>query len=179
MEYATHGDLASFLREDQQRDESSQQVIGVGKRQSQEDWFRWMKQLGATAAWLEKLGLAHWDVRSGKTLLSQSGHVKLAGFAHTLKIEEDMLSGTEPFARLLGDEGGLDRGTYREASCRTEHLAIGSVFYSLTRSYDPFEDEWWGHDHGPIGMWKLQKMEFPLIGHSKCDNIIRNCWHGR
>ncbi|KAH6973987.1 hypothetical protein EDB80DRAFT_595630, partial [Ilyonectria destructans] len=128
---------------------------------------------------LEGLGLAHCDIRPGNMLSCQSGHVKLADFDRTLKIGEDMLSGTEPFARFLGDEGGLDRGTYGKAGCRTEQFAIGSVFYSLTRGYDPFEDEWWGRDHRPIRMQKLRKMEFPLTGHSECDDIIWNCWHDR
>ncbi|RSL39975.1 hypothetical protein CEP54_016220 [Fusarium duplospermum] len=179
LEYATNGDLASLLREEQQRDESSQRVIGVGRRQPLERCFRWMKQLGAAAAWLEELGLAHCDIRPGNMLLYPAGHVKLADFDRTLKIGEDMLSGTEPFARLLGDEGGPDRGTYGKAGCRTEQFAIGSVFYSLTRGYDPFEDQWWGPDHGPIRMQKLQKMELPRIGHLECDGVIWSCWHGR
>ncbi|KAH7176424.1 kinase-like domain-containing protein [Dactylonectria macrodidyma] len=179
LEYATNGDLASLLKEEQRRDESTQQVMEVAKRQPLGHCLRWMKQLGAAAAWLEGLGLAHCDIRPGNMLLCQSGHMKLADFDRTLKIGEDMLSGTEPFARLLGEEGGLDRGTYGEAGCRTEQFAIGSVFYSLTRGFDPFENEWWGPSHGPIRMQKLQKMEFPTIGRSGCDDIIRNCWYGR
>ncbi|KPM36132.1 hypothetical protein AK830_g10439 [Neonectria ditissima] len=179
LEYAPNGDLASLLKEEQQRDESSQRVVGVAKKQPPEHCSRWMKQLGAAAAWLEGLGLAHCDIRPGNMLLGKSGNMKLADFDRTLKIGEDLLSGTEPFARLLGDEGGIDRGTYGEAGCRTEQFAIGSVFYSLTRGYDPFEDEWWGPDHGPIRMQKLQKMEFPLIGHLEYDDLIWNCWHNR
>ncbi|TPX12218.1 uncharacterized protein E0L32_007104 [Thyridium curvatum] len=179
LEYATNGDPASLLREEQQRDESSRRVMGVTRRQPLERCFRWMKQLGAAAAWLEELGLAHCDIRPGNMLLYPAGHVKLADFDRTLKTGEDMLSGTEPFARLLGDEGGADRGTYGKAGCRTEQFAIGSVFYSLTRGYDPFEDQWWGRDHGPIRMQKLQRMEFPRIGHLGCDGVIWSCWHGR
>ncbi|CAH0023544.1 unnamed protein product [Clonostachys rhizophaga] len=166
LEYATSGDLASLLREEQQRDESSRRVIGVARRQPLERCLRWMKQLGAAAAWLEELGVAHCDVRPGNMLLYPAGHVKLADFDRTLKIGEDMLSGTEPFARLLGDEGGSDCGTYGKAGCRTEQFAIGSVFYSLTRGYDPFEDEWWGPDHGPI-----RRLEY--------DGVIGSCWNGR
>ncbi|KAF4983550.1 hypothetical protein FZEAL_1085 [Fusarium zealandicum] len=103
LEYATYGDLASLLGEEQQRDELSQRVMGV----------------------LEELGLAHCDICLGNMLLYPAGHVKLADFDRTLKIGEDMLSGTEPFARLLGDEGDPDRGTYGKAGCRTEQFAIG------------------------------------------------------
>lgn len=180
LEYMTNGDLASLLREDQERDESSsQQVMGVTKRQPLENCFRWMKQLGAAAAWLEELGLAHCDIRPANMLLCPAGHIKLADFDRTLNIGEDLLSGTEPFARLLGDEGGLDCGTYGKAGCRTEQFAIGSVFYSLTRGYDPFEDQWYGPDHGPIRMEKLQRMELPFTGDLEYDGVIRKCWHGQ
>lgn len=179
LEYATNGDLASLLREEQQRDKSSQQVIGVAKRQPLDHCIRWMKQLSAAAAWLEVLGLSHCDIRPGNMLLCSVGHIKLADFDRTLKIGEYMLSGTEPFARLLGDEGGPDRGTYGKAGYRTEQFAIGSVFYSLTRGFDPFEDQWWGPDHGPIRMQKLQRMELPKLDHLECDNVILSCWHGR
>ncbi|KND88519.1 putative serine/threonine-protein kinase FMP48 [Tolypocladium ophioglossoides CBS 100239] len=152
LEYAPEGDLASLLREQQLKDDPSRQVTGIVKRQPLEHCFLWMKQLGAAAAWLETLGLAHCDIRPGNMLLCHSGRVKLADFDRTIGIGEEMLSGTEPFARLLGDEGGLDRGTYGNAGCRSEQFAVGSVFYSLTRGHDPFEDEWWGPDHGPIRM---------------------------
>lgn len=179
LEYARNGDLASLLREQQLRDDLSYRVREILKRQPLEHCFLWMKQLGAAAAWLEKLGLAHCDIRPGNMLLCPSGRVKLADFDRTIRVGEDMLSGTEPFARLLGGEGGQDCGTYGTAGCRSEQFAIGSVFYTLTRGYEPFEDEWWGPDHGPVRMQKLQKMEFPPLGRLRHDEIIDNCWHGR
>ncbi|KAM4065063.1 hypothetical protein HRG_004597 [Hirsutella rhossiliensis] len=127
----------------------------------------------------DDLSSAHCDIRPGNMLLCDSGRVKLADFDRTIRIRDDMLSGAEQFARLLGDEGGLDCGTYGKAGCRSEQFAIGSVFYSLTRGYDPLEDEWWGPDHGPIRMQKLQKMEFPPVGRLGYDGIIHNCWHDR
>ncbi|PHH88876.1 hypothetical protein CDD83_6922 [Cordyceps sp. RAO-2017] len=130
-----------------------------------------MKQLGAAAAWLEELGLAHCDIRPGNLLLYPSEHVKLADFDRTLKTGEDLLSGTGPFARLLGDDGSQDRGTYGNAGCRTEQFAVGSVFYSLTLSYNPFEDQWRGPHHDLIRMQKLQKKEFPPIGYSASDKL--------
>lgn len=128
--------------------------MGVVKRQSLERCFRWMKQLSAAATWLERLGLVHCDIRPGNMRLCIAGHVKLADFGRTPKVGEDVLSGTESFAGLLGEEGGADRGTYGKTGCQTEQFVIGSVFYSLTRGYDPFEDQWRGPDHGLIRMDK-------------------------
>lgn len=73
----------------------------------------------------------------------------------------------------------MERGTYGTAGCRTEQFAIGSVAYALTRGHDPYEDEWWGPDHGLKCQGKLQNMEFPGLSKEKLDSIIWNCWHGQ
>ncbi|KJZ72468.1 hypothetical protein HIM_08137 [Hirsutella minnesotensis 3608] len=179
MEYMPGGNLGSVLSDEQVKDESTQRVIRVEKLQVAQDCLRWMRQLAAAAAWLEELGLAHCDIRPANMLLSDVRDMKLADFDHTRKIGDTLPSLTEPFARLLGDEGGSERGTYGTAGSRTEQFAIGSVIFSLTRGHDPYENEWWGPDHGPICQGKLQNMEFPDLGKEKYDNIIGQCWHGR
>lgn len=179
LEFMPGGNLGTILNDEQVKDESTQRVTRVEKLQATRDCLRWVRQLAAAAAWLEQLGLAHCDIRPANILLSVARDIKLADFDHTCKIGDTLPSLTEPFARLLGDEGGLDRGTYGTAGCRTEQFAIGSVVYALTRGHDPYEDEWWGPDHGPICQGKLQNMEFPDLGKMSYDNIIGNCWHGR
>ncbi|KAL1844767.1 hypothetical protein VTK73DRAFT_1828 [Phialemonium thermophilum] len=179
LECAQKGDLASLLRQFQERDESGRRVVQVTRRPPWADCLRWIKQLGAAAAWLETLGLAHCDIRPGNMLLFASGDTKLADFDRALRVGDPLLSGTEPFARLLGREGGTDAGTYGRAGARSEQFAVGSVLYSLARGHDPFEDEWWGYDHGPIRRDKLQRMEFPAVGDLACAEVIRGCWHGR
>ncbi|KAG8408116.1 hypothetical protein J3459_018161 [Metarhizium acridum] len=179
LEFMSGGNLGTVLNDEQVKDESTQRVIRVEKLQTAEDCLRWMRQLAAAAAWLEQLGLAHCDIRPANMLLSDARDTKLADFDHTRKIGDTVPSLTEPFARLLGDEGGSNCGTYGTAGCRTEQFAIGSVIYALTRGHDPYEDEWWGPDHGPICQGKLQDMEFPVLGKDKYDNVIENCWHGR
>ncbi|KAH0596397.1 hypothetical protein MHUMG1_05514 [Metarhizium humberi] len=179
LEFMSGGNLGTILNDEQVKDGSTQRVIRVEKLQTAEDCLRWMRQLIAAAAWLEQLGLAHCDIRPANILLSGARDIKLADFDRARKIGDTVPSLTEPFARLLGDEGGSDCGTYGTAGCRTEQFAMGSVIYALTRGHDPYEDEWWGPDHGPICQGKLQDMEFPALGKDKYDNVIRNCWHGR
>ena len=111
-------------------------------------------------------------------LLDSQNHVKLGDFDRSIKTGECLDSGNEPFARLLGEEGGRDRGSYGKAGPRTEQFALGSVIYSLTRGYDPYEDRWFGKDHGPILIDMFQKKKFPLLSSSNLDTIIRQCWGG-
>ncbi|GAB0136164.1 hypothetical protein EsDP_00004476 [Epichloe bromicola] len=179
LEFMPGGNLGAILNDQQVKDESTQRVIRVVKLQAAQDCLKWMRQVVAAAAWLEQLNLAHCDIRPANMLLSDTQDLKLADFDHTRKIGDTLPSLTEPFARLLGDEGGLERGTYGTAGSRTEQFAIGSVAYALTRGHDPYEDEWWGPDHGPICQGKLQNMEFPGLSKEKHDNIIWNCWHGQ
>lgn len=128
LEAAEQADLQSLLRQDQIRDSSHHKVLQVTKLQPLEHCFIWMKQIISACSWMEKLGLAHCHIRPGNVLLFHSGLVKLADFDRTIKVGDDLLAGTEPFARLLGPEGGEDRGTYGRVGARTEQFALGSVF---------------------------------------------------
>ncbi|KAF7560054.1 hypothetical protein G7046_g4119 [Stylonectria norvegica] len=175
LEFAPCGDVASLLSAEQTRDGA--RVLSVAETQPLDLCYLWMKQLCSAAAWLESLGLCHCDIHPANMLLCSQWHMKLADFDRTLTIGEEISKGTEPFARLLGSEGGSDRGTYGRAGARTEQFAIGSVFYSLTRGYDLYEDEWWGPDHELVRMERLQNMEFPVIGALEADEIIWSCWH--
>lgn len=138
-----------------------------------------MKELSAAASWLEEIGLAHGDIRPPNVLFDSDDHVKLSDFDRSVKIGEFLDSGTEPFARILGDEGGQDRGSYGKAVPRTEQFALGSVIYFLVRGYDPYEDEWFGEKHGSILIDKFQMMQFPPLSDSLLEAIIQKCWCGQ
>ncbi|KAF2254150.1 kinase-like protein [Trematosphaeria pertusa] len=176
LERLPGGDLASLLRTQQTRDTSTQQVL-VAKGLSLERSFWWMRELTSAAAWLERIGLVHGDIRPPNILIDAEGHIKLCDFDRAAKIGERLDAGTEPFARLLGDEGGRDRGTYGKAGPRTEQFALGSVLYSMTRGYDPYEDQWFGLDHDCTVMDMLQRREYPALTRSQ-DTIISECWNG-
>ncbi|KAH8722763.1 hypothetical protein GQ44DRAFT_761641 [Phaeosphaeriaceae sp. PMI808] len=97
------------------------------------------KETHSGCAGLESISLVHGDIRPPNILIDAEGHVKLYNFNHVVKIREWLDAGTEPFARLLGDEGGRDRGTYGKTGPQTEQFALGSVFYSITRGYNLYE----------------------------------------
>ncbi|OAA37911.1 protein kinase domain-containing protein [Metarhizium rileyi] len=130
VEFVAGGDLGTVLNNKQVKDTSTQRVTQVQKLQSALDYTRWIRQLATAAAWLEQLGLAHCDIRPANMPLSEARNIKLFDFDHACKIRSALASLTEPFARLLGDDGGLDRGTYGIAGSRTEQFAIGSVIYT-------------------------------------------------
>lgn len=99
-----------------------------------------MRELTSAAAWLESIGLVQGDIRPPNILLDADGHVKLCDFHRAVRIGAQLDAGTEPFAQLLGDEDGHDRGTYGKAGPRTEPFAFNFVLYSMTRGYDMYEN---------------------------------------
>ncbi|KAL9130921.1 MAG: hypothetical protein Q9217_001024 [Psora testacea] len=52
---------------------------------------------------------------------------------------------------------------------RTERFALGGVFYYMTHGYEPYDNEWFGHDHGPNIIELLQEMKFLETGNDKID----------
>jgi len=172
------GDLASFLRAQQTRDLNTQQVLAVANKPKPEKSWRWMREITSAAVWLEKIGLVHGDIRPPNILNGAKEHAKLCDFDRAVKVGEPLDAGTDPFARLLGKEGGSDCGTYGKAGPRTEQFALGSVLYALLRGYDPLEDQWFGLDHDIIVMDMLQRKEFPALSLSPVDTIISGCWDG-
>jgi serine/threonine protein kinase len=74
-----------------------------------------MRHISAGTTWLEAIGLAHCDIRPANVFLDSQNNAKLADFDRSIKVGDDLDSGTAPFARLLGKEEGLGRGTYGKA----------------------------------------------------------------
>ncbi|KAL4782092.1 hypothetical protein BJX76DRAFT_303459 [Aspergillus varians] len=79
-------------------------------------------------------------------------------------------------ARLLGPETGAN-GTFGMCGARTEQFAIGSIVYSMTRGYEPYEFENLA-EGGPEIVKRLQRMEFPELDRGDLDRIIERCWRG-
>jgi serine/threonine protein kinase len=154
------------------------EVLEITQALDSQDIDRWMEQLCDVAATLERLGLAHNDIRPDNMLLDVERNLRLADLDRGTKVGEDIQVLTEPFGRLLNKSEGIDAGSYGKSGARTEMFAIGSVFYSLLRGYEPYETEYWGDDHGVILSEKFQNNEFPHLAGSVEDNIIRKCWHG-
>lgn len=179
MQHITGGNLEMRLQTQQRRDPETAQVLEVYETEAEDLILTWMKELTSAAAWLEALGLAHADIRPANLLLDAGDHIKVADFDNTQPIGTEVDVGTAPYARVLGDEAGTLRGTFGFLGPRTEQFAIGSVFYYMTRGYEPYDDQWYGKDHGPVTVDMMQRMEFPhtTVTEEK-DSIVHKCWYG-
>jgi len=179
MQLIPGGTLEARLQAHQTRDPDTWKVIKVEGKEPRYLTTRWMAELSNGVAWLESLGLAYGDIRPPNLLLDAEDHLKLADFDNTAKIGEEVEVGTAPYARVLGTEAGEDRGRFGFLGARTKQFSIGSVYYYLTHGYEPYDNEWFGKDHGPVTVDMLQRMEFPAMqDDSEDDTIIRKCWHG-
>ena len=76
-----------------------------------------------------------------KSALHLEGSLHRSDIARAMKIGERIAVMTEPFGRLLGKEDGEGADGYGKAGAWTETFTIGSVSYTLTRSYEPYETE--------------------------------------
>ena len=180
LQYLSGGTIDQRLRQHQIRNPSNHQVvIEVKKTEPQSLIWRWMAELADAIAWLESLGYVHGDIRPPNLLLDGTDHLKVVDFDNAAKIGSDYDGCHPPYARVLGDEPAQgDRGGFGYHGPRTEQFAIGSVFYYISRGYEPYEDEWFGKDHGPMVVDLLQEKKFPRLNENATDTIIHKCWHG-
>lgn len=175
MENAIGGNLEARLRSRQIR--ANHEFVEVHTFEQTSLVSRWMMELASAAAWLERLGLAHGDIRPSNLLLNAGDHLKLADFDCAGKIgQQELEAGAPPYARVQGTEAGEDRGTFGLLGPRTEQFAMGSVFYYMTRGHEPYEDK---QLSGPEIVDLLQSMQFPVTNPNDTkDSIISRCWHG-
>lgn len=100
-------------------------------------------------------------------------------FDNTAAIGTELGVAIAPYARLLGDEDSKYRNTFGFLNARSEQFAIGSIFYYMTRGFEPYDNEYYGKDHGPVMVDLLQKMQFPKLDDNEVDLIIQSCWLGK
>ncbi|KAL8982697.1 MAG: hypothetical protein Q9177_005192 [Variospora cf. flavescens] len=174
----TGGTLDQRLRGLQTRDPVRHLVIQVHTQQPIQLVWRWMAELTDAIAWLEKLGLVHGDLRPPNLLLDFDDHLKVSDFDSTVTTGEACEGLPPPWARVIGDEGAGKRGTFGYHGPRTEQFAIGSIIYTITRGFEPYEDQSLGEDHGPMVVNLLQAKVFPTTDNNEIDAIIRKCWDG-
>ena len=129
-------------------------------------------------ACLEYLGFAHGDLRPPNLLLDGEDHLKVSDFDSIATIGAAFEGIKPPYARVSGDEGAENRGTFGYHGPRTEQFAIGSVVYAMSRGFEPYENQWLGEDHDTTIVDLLQAKVFPPMDDSEVDDVIRTCWNG-
>ncbi len=133
---------------------------------------------GAVAT-LESLGLVHGDIRPPNILIDSSESIKLIDFDLTAPNENHDPGVQSSYSELLRQgEREPDRWIWGSYTPQAERFELGSIFYLLTRGYEPYENEWFGRDHGPITIELLQAKKFPALDRGDIDAIIRKCWNG-
>lgn len=136
-------------------------------------YLRWMQQLSEAVACLESHGYVHGDINPQNILFDEQDQLKLIDFDYALKIGDDLNVGYEPYvrSRRRGEEGG----DYGVAGPITEQLALGSVFWFMTRGAELYHDI-----EGPEQVDRLMNAQFPATNsQDEIDCIIHNCWHGK
>lgn len=128
LERLPGGHLASLLRTQQTKNSTTQQVLAVAEVLSLERSFKWMKELTSAAAWLGSIGLVHGDIRPPNIFIDAEDHVKLCDFDRAVKIGDRLDAGTDPFARLLGDEEDPGRGNLWKSRSSNSSLYSAQFF---------------------------------------------------
>jgi hypothetical protein len=93
-----------------------------------EDKLCWAKEIASAAAWVEKLGFVHGEIRPSNVLLTEQHHVKLAGFDNSKKINR-------PIAKIKVP-CWIDREDMMLAGAATEQFAYASTLYFLENGHD-------------------------------------------
>ncbi|KAH0369899.1 hypothetical protein KCU65_g3012, partial [Aureobasidium melanogenum] len=130
---------------------------------------RWIRQLVSAAAWLEKLGYAHGDLRPHNILLDRFSNIVVADFDGTVPIGEELKLATPPFCKV--DE----KNDTPPAGPETEQFSLGSCIYNIRFGFPPFSDL---KLESPVWRLKLVRKEFPPTSNDVYGSIIQDCWHG-
>lgn len=133
--------------------------------------LRWMLELSSAVACLEAVGFAHGDINPQNILLDAQDQLKPIDFDHSLCIGDALDVGYEPYVRQFRV---FSNGVYGTAGPVTEQLALGSVFWYMTRSSELYS-ELEGHEQVEL----LLDGIFPATdSNNPVDRIIGHCWNG-
>ncbi|KAG9946455.1 hypothetical protein KCU85_g6508, partial [Aureobasidium melanogenum] len=130
---------------------------------------RWIRQLVSAAAWLEKLGYAHGDLRPHNILLDKWSNIVVADFDGTVPIGEELKLATLPFCKVDEEFETLPAGP------ETEQFSLGSCIYNIRFGFEPFSNL---KLESPVWRLKLVRKEFPPTSDDVYGPIIQDCWHG-
>ena len=133
----------------------------------------WMQQLSGAVAYLESFDIAHGDINPRNILFDDEDQLRLVDFDHALKFGDKLDVGYEPYVRALKlEETG---GTYGIAGPATEQLAMGSIFWYMTRGKQLYAEL-----EGPEQVDRLINRVFPDTDpQDPVDSTITGCWFGK
>lgn len=130
---------------------------------------RWICQLVSAAAWLEKLGYVHGDLRPENILIDKVGDIRVADFDAAVTAGSELQLATLPFCKV--DENFEPPA----AGPESEQFSLGSCIYNIRFGFPPFADL--GLD-SPVWRRKLVDKDFPSTSGDAFGTIIQDCWHG-
>jgi len=158
-------------------------VLAVKKLEPLKLRKQWMHDLAQAVAFLESLNLAHGDLQPSNIFIHRD-RVKLSDFDCTARAGGIFEAATPPYARLLNSsESYLGfEGSAGFLGPRTEQFALGSIYYFINYGFEVYGNRCFTedpHDHGPVVVDRLQRMEFPELYSDDrwIDSIIDECWH--
>jgi serine/threonine protein kinase len=129
----------------------------------------WINQIVSAAAWLEKLGYAHGDLRPENILIDKFGDIKVADFDATVTIGSELSVATAPFCKV--DEGFETP----LAGAETEQFSLGSCIYNIRFGVPPYSDL--GLE-SPVWRKMLAHRDYPSTSGDRYGDVIQECWKG-
>ncbi|KAK6371852.1 hypothetical protein LTS17_008676 [Exophiala oligosperma] len=82
---------------------------------------------------------------------SRTDHLKLADSGNTQAVGTDVEVGTAPYARVFGDDAPA-----HSLRCSFGLLGPRTEKFAMVRGYEPYDDQWYGEDHGPETVEKMR-----------------------
>jgi len=135
--------------------------------------LKWMQQLSDAVACVESCGYAHGDLNPSNILFDDKDQLRLVDFDHAVKLGNDLNVGYAPYVRPKkpGQKGGI----YGIAGPITEQLALGSIFWFMTRGIELFHNLQQQEQES-----RLKENQFPVTEpQDPIDQVIKNCWLGK
>lgn len=116
---------------------------------------RWVYEISNAVAWLEKLEIAHGDLRPPNLLLDHNNTLKICDFDNACRYGQHIEGAHQPYYKWLGQDG------FGIAGAASEQFAIGACAYFIHTGEDP--------DFTSEGLSAIEK--FPIIG-----GVVRRCF---
>ena len=130
---------------------------------------RWINQLVSAAAWFEKLGYAHGDLRPVNVLVDKVNDIRIADFDAAVTIGLELRLATLPFCKV-------DKYWKTPlAGPESEQFSLGSIIYNIRYGFPPWSDL---ELESPVWRKMLAHGDYPSTTDDRYGDIIQKCWKG-